>query len=157
MRVLLDACIPERFARFVPGHDVTTRRAFFGTTDVDDGPVLDRITDMFDAFVTVDKHLRVQQNLRGRPFRIVLLRTHSNAIENLVPLVPQLLVALSQMQPGDLRAAGSTIHLRGALTKLRAAVVRDAIPVEVPHPPIKAVAGARTYTFTRGPLAIRAQ
>ena len=106
MRVLLDACIPERFARFVPGHDVTTMRSFFGTTDVDDGPVLDRITDMFDAFITVDKNLRFQQNLRGRPFRIVLLRTHSNAIENLVPLVPQRLVALSQMQPGDLRVVG---------------------------------------------------
>ena len=90
MRVLLDARIPERFARFVTGHDVTTLRAFVGTTDVEDGPVLNGITDTFDAFVTVDKNLRFQQNLRGRPFRIVLLRTHSNAIENLVPLVPQL-------------------------------------------------------------------
>ena len=104
--MLLDACVPERFARFVPGHEVTTVRAFFGTTDVDDGPVLDRITAMFEAFVTVDKNLRFQQNLRGRPFRIVLLRTHSNAIEHLVPLVPQLLVAFEQMQPGDLRVVG---------------------------------------------------
>ena len=55
MRVLLDACVPERFARFVPGHEVTMVRAFFGTTDVDDGPVLDRITAKFEAFVTVDK------------------------------------------------------------------------------------------------------
>ena len=85
---------------------MTTVRAYFGTTDVDDGPVLDRITGKFDAFVTVDKNLRFQQNLRGRPVRIVLLRTHSNAIENLVPLVPQLLVALTQMQPGDLRVVG---------------------------------------------------
>jgi predicted nuclease of predicted toxin-antitoxin system len=106
VRILLDACIPERFARFVTGHDVTTVRAFFGTTDLDDGPVLDRLTAHFDAFVTVDKNLRFQQNLRGRPFRIVLLRAHSNALENLVPLLPGLLAALAEMQPGDLRVVG---------------------------------------------------
>ena len=65
MRVLLDACVPERFARFIAGHEVTTAKAHFGTTDLDDGPVLDQLTDHFDAFVTVDKNLRFQQNLRG--------------------------------------------------------------------------------------------
>ena len=98
--------MPARVASFIPGHEVTTVRAFFRTTDIDDGPVLDRLAGHFDAFVTVDKNLRFQQNLRGRPFRIVLLRAHSNAIENLVPLVPQLLVALAEMQPGDLRVVG---------------------------------------------------
>jgi len=106
MRVLLDACVPKRFAQFIPGHEVTTVRAHFGTTDLDDGPVLDRMTDDFDAFVTVDRNLRFQQNLRGRPYRVVLSRSHSNAIENLVPLVAPLLVALSDMQPGDLRVVG---------------------------------------------------
>ena len=106
MRVLLDACVSERFARFIPEHEVTTVKAYFGTTDLDDGPVLDQLTDHFDAFVTVDKNLRFQQNLRGRPFRIVLLRSHSNAIENLVPLVAPLLAALAEMQPGDLRVVG---------------------------------------------------
>ena len=66
--MLLDACVPERFARFIPGHDVTTVRAFFGTTDVDDGALLDGLTATFEAFITADKHLRFQQNLRGRPF-----------------------------------------------------------------------------------------
>ncbi len=106
MRILLDACVPERLAQFIPGHDATTVRAHFGTTDIDDGPVLDRVTGSFDAFVTVDKNLRFQQNLRGRPFRIVLLRAHSNALENLVPLVSPLLTALAEMEPGDLRVIG---------------------------------------------------
>lgn len=106
MRVLLDACVPERFAQFLPEHEVTTVRAFFGTTDLDDGPVLDGLTSHFDAFITVDKNLRFQQNLRGRPFRIVLLRAHSNAVANLAPLVPALLAALEEMPPGDLRVVG---------------------------------------------------
>lgn len=56
--------------------------------------------------MTVDKYLRYQQNLRERPFRIVLLRAHSNAIENLVPLVAPSLLELAEMQPGDLRVVG---------------------------------------------------
>lgn len=62
---------------------------------------------MFDAFVTVDKNLRFQQNLHGRAFRIVLLRARSNALEYLVPLVPQLLAALAEAAPGDLRVVGA--------------------------------------------------
>ena len=106
MRILLDACVPERLAPFIEGHDVVPVRLAFGTTDVDDGPVVDRAVAEFAAFVTVDKNLRYQQNLRGRPVRIVLLRAHSNALEHLVPLVPGLLVALSEMAPGDLRIVG---------------------------------------------------
>lgn len=106
MRILLDACVPERLARFIPDHTVSTVRGAFGSTDFDDGPILDRIAGRFDAFVTVDKYLRYQQNLRGRPFRIVLLRAHSSALENLAPLVPQLMMALSLMDPGDLRVVG---------------------------------------------------
>lgn len=107
MRILLDACVPERFARFLPEHDVVTDRRYFGTTDVNDGPILDRIPDgIFEAFVAVDKNLRYQQNLRDRAFRILLLRAPSNALEFLVPLVPQLLMALAETRPGDLRIVG---------------------------------------------------
>lgn len=106
MRVILDACVPERLARYISGHEVTTVRAALGTTNLDDGPLLDAVAPLCDAFITVDKNLRYQQNLRARPFRIVLLRTHSNAIENLVPLVPALLTTLVEMQPGELRVLG---------------------------------------------------
>lgn len=106
MRVVLDACVPERLARYVAGHEVTTVRAALGTTNLDDGPLLDALATLCDAFVTVDRNLLYQQNLRARPFRIVLLRTHSNAIEHLVPLVPTLLTTLSEMQPGEIRVLG---------------------------------------------------
>jgi predicted nuclease of predicted toxin-antitoxin system len=106
VRVILDACVPERLAGYISGHEVSTVRATLGRTDVDDGPLLDALASSCDAFVTVDRSLRYQQNLRARPFRIVLLRAHSNALENLVPLVPPLEVALNEMQPGELRVLG---------------------------------------------------
>lgn len=106
MRVILDACVPERLARYIPEHEVLTARAVLGSTNLDDGALLDAVAPHCDAFVTVDKNLRYQQNLRARPFRIVLMRTHSNALEHLVPLVPTLLTTLAEMQPGDLRVVG---------------------------------------------------
>ena len=106
MRILLDSCVPERLAFYIPEHTVTTVRSALGRTDFDDGPLLDVIAPLCDAFVTVDKSLRYQQNLRSRPFRIVLLRAHSNAIEHLVPLVNPMLSALAEMRPGELRVVG---------------------------------------------------
>jgi predicted nuclease of predicted toxin-antitoxin system len=106
MRIVLDACVPERLARYIPGHEVTTVRAALGTTDFDDGALLEAIAPLCDAFVTVDKSLRYQQNLRARPYRIMLLRAHSNAIEHLVPLLPRLEVVLTEMQAGELRVLG---------------------------------------------------
>jgi hypothetical protein len=107
VRILLDECVPIRFAQFIPGHEVITAQQFFGTTNLDDGSVLDRIPGgHFDAFITVYKNLRFQQNLRGRVFRIVLLRAPSNALEYLVPLVPSLVVALAESVPGDFRVVG---------------------------------------------------
>ncbi len=106
MRIVLDACVPERLARYVAGHSVATVRSALGTTDLDDGALLEALAPLCDAFITVDKSLRYQQNLSARPFRIVLLRAHSNAIEHLVPLVHSLDVVLSEMQPGELRVLG---------------------------------------------------
>lgn len=106
MRILLDACVPERLARYIPGHEVATVRTALGTTDLDDGALLDAVAPRCDVFVTVDKNLRYQQNLRGRPFCIVLLRAHSNAIENLVPLMPGLLATVGEARPGELRVIG---------------------------------------------------
>ena len=85
----------ERLASYIPEHTVTTVRGAPGRTDLDDGPLLDAITSLCEAFVTVDRSLRFQQNLRGRPVRIMLLRAHSNALEHLVPLVTPLMAALA--------------------------------------------------------------
>lgn len=106
MRIVLDACVPAGLARYLVGHDVTTVSRLLGASNVDDGPLLDRLAGQCDAFVTVDKNLPFQQNLRGRPFRVILLRAHSNSIEHLVSLVPQLLRELPGALAGEVRVVG---------------------------------------------------
>lgn len=106
MRIVLDACVPAGFSRYLTSHEVRTVRQLFGGSDVDDGLLLDRLAGRCDAFITVDKRLPFQQALSGRPFRIVLLRAHSNSLEHLVPLSRRVLVALEEAHAGELRVVG---------------------------------------------------
>lgn len=106
MRIVLDACVPAGFARYLPNHDVTTVSRLFGTSNIDDGPLLDRLAGACDVFVTVDKNLPFQQILRGRSFAVILLRAHSNSLEHLVPLAPRVLTMARDAKPGECRIVG---------------------------------------------------
>ncbi|MCC6773353.1 MAG: DUF5615 family PIN-like protein [Gemmatimonadaceae bacterium] len=105
MRVLLDGNLPRAFAALLPGHRITTihQRRW---SDLDDRPLLDAAEAEFDAFVTMDQHLRFQQNLRGRSLRIIVLRAPRNTLPVLSPLAPLVLGALLDMASGELRVIG---------------------------------------------------
>ena len=100
MRILLDACVPRKLKHDLVGHSVWTARER-GWNRLQDGPLLDVIAGEIDALVTMDKGLRFQQRLQGRPFAVILLRAKTNRLEHLQPLVPALLQALTQIQPGE--------------------------------------------------------
>jgi hypothetical protein len=65
MRILLDECVPRRFAREIEGHHVRTLRDM-GWLGIKNGKLLSLIIDsaQFDAFVTVDKNLPRQHRRR---------------------------------------------------------------------------------------------
>ena len=105
MRVLLDANLPRALARLLAGHEaesVHQRR----WSDLDDGPLLDACAGQYDALVTLDQSLRFQQNLRGRPLAVLVLRARSNRLEDLVPLVPALLAVLPRAPAGEVTIVG---------------------------------------------------
>jgi predicted nuclease of predicted toxin-antitoxin system len=102
MRVLLDACVPKGLRKSLPGHEVRTAPEM-GWGDLDNGDLLDAMKDRFDALVTVDKRLPNQQHITGRPLGIVVLRAKSNRLPDLLPLIPDLLVALSDLEAGTVR------------------------------------------------------
>lgn len=68
---------------------------------VDDGPLLDRLEGLCEAFVTVDRNLPFQQHLTDRSFATVILRAHTNRLADLLPLVPRLLAVLPETHPGQ--------------------------------------------------------
>ena len=100
MRVLLDACVPKRLRKELSEHQVRTVPEM-NWADLDDGPLLDVMAGHFDVLVTVDKSLPKQQNLRNRPFGVIVLRAKTNRLADLLPLVPRLRVALEQVRPRE--------------------------------------------------------
>jgi predicted nuclease of predicted toxin-antitoxin system len=100
MRVLLDECLPRRLAWDLNGHLVSTVQQA-GWAGEANGKLLARIQGNFDAFITVDKNLPAQQKIATLPFGVIVLRAPSNQLQDLQPLVPQILAALSFLQPGQ--------------------------------------------------------
>jgi hypothetical protein len=105
MRVLLDECIPRPLARHLPDHDVSTVPQM-GWASTTNGALLKLAEAQFEAFITVDKGIRYQQNLRSTVLGFIVLRARSNRLEDLLPLVSDILSALDTIKAGDVVQLG---------------------------------------------------
>ena len=74
MRILFDQGTPVPLRRFLPGHEVSTAYAE-GWANFRNGDLLAAAEGRFDLFITTDKNLRYQQDLRGRTLAILVLPT----------------------------------------------------------------------------------
>jgi hypothetical protein len=100
---LLDEQLPRQLAREFPGHEVSTVQQQ-GWAGLGNGELLRRAAAAgFDVFVTADQNLEFQQNLAQSPLYVLVLIAPSNALEDLLPLVPALLLALRDSRPGEVR------------------------------------------------------
>ena len=99
MRVLLDECLPRRLGLELTGHLVSTVPQA-GWAGVSNGKLLALIVGNYDAFLTVDKNLSAQQQMAALSFGVIVLRAPSNHLVDLRPLLPQILAALTTLQPG---------------------------------------------------------
>jgi hypothetical protein len=90
MRILLDNCIDRNFRRLITGHEVRHAREC-GWSDLENGRLLAAAASAeFQAFVTVDKNIRYQQNLSRLPLPIVELDVIRARIDDLAPLAAYL-------------------------------------------------------------------
>jgi hypothetical protein len=55
----------------------------------------------FGVLLTVDQHVRHQQDVQAAGVAVVVLIAASNRLVDLVPLMPSVEVALSSIKPGD--------------------------------------------------------
>jgi len=102
MRLLLDECLPAELTAHLPGHTVRTARQMHWC-GIKNGRLLKLIADSgeFDVFVTVDKNLPHQQNLRSLPYAVVVLRVKSTRVADMLAQVPELLRRLPEARPGQ--------------------------------------------------------
>ena len=89
MRVLLDEQLPRQLSVYLVGHEVRTvqQQHWAGTKN---GELLRlAVAARFESFLTADHNLEYQQNLQEVSLGIVVLVAASNALEDLLPLVPR--------------------------------------------------------------------
>jgi predicted nuclease of predicted toxin-antitoxin system len=101
MRVLLDECLPRKLGRLLDGHEVQTVQQS-GWSSLRNGELLERACHHFDVLVTVDSSIPFQQNLEASGMAVIVLSAQTNRIEDLAPLVPQILDALQGIRPADM-------------------------------------------------------
>ena len=100
MLVLLDEQLPRHLAREIGGHNVSTVQQR-GWAGLKNGELLRVAADAgFEVLVTADRNLQFQQNLSQSRLGIILLIAPSNALEDILPLVPNLLATILKASPG---------------------------------------------------------
>ncbi len=96
MKILLDENLPKKLKiNFAAEHGVYTVRekSWNGKKN---GELLGLMTlDGFDAFLTIDKNLQHQQNIRRFPIKLIILDAPNNKIETLIPYVEKLATLFS--------------------------------------------------------------
>ena len=97
MRIPLDESLPRRLSRELAGHSVRTVSEV-GWSSVENGELLRRAAGQFDVFLTADQNLQFQQNLGALSLAVIALAARTNKLEDLRPLVPELLKRLATLQ-----------------------------------------------------------
>lgn len=103
MNVLLDENIPRKLKWRLKerGLEVLTvpDRGWTGATN---GELLSRAEGEFDALLTMDQGIEYQQNIQSRPLGIVTIVAPDNEYETLLPLVPDIVTALQELEAGGM-------------------------------------------------------
>jgi predicted nuclease of predicted toxin-antitoxin system len=102
MKLLLDESLPRRLRDHFPGHDVATVQecGWSGTTN---GKSLRLAEPDYEAFLTADQNLQYQQNLTDFAIAVLALSAKSTRLQDLEPLIPQILEALLEVRSGEVR------------------------------------------------------
>lgn len=98
MRLILDENLPHPLVRIFGVHEVTTVQ-YAGLSGTRNGELLAAIEGRHDVFITADKNLRYQQNLKNRKLAIVELPT--NRLPLLRPLFEKIALVAPTVAPGS--------------------------------------------------------
>jgi hypothetical protein len=98
MKVIIDECVPHIVKKRLPERQIKTVQEM-GWAGVRNGELLRLVEELFDIFITSDKNLPFQQNLKVRNLAVIILP--SNQIPILENLIPRIDNALETIHAGD--------------------------------------------------------
>ena len=110
MKLLLDECVDVKF-RFqlaAHGYAVETVRyaGFAGFAGLKNGRLLAAAEDKFDVLVTIDKSIKYQNNFTGKRISVLVIRTASSDLADILPHVTAVVAALKRIAPGEVVYVG---------------------------------------------------
>jgi predicted nuclease of predicted toxin-antitoxin system len=106
LKVLLDENLPQDLRYFLPGHDVFTV-GYMGWASTKNGQLLSLAEAAnFDVMLTKDSGVEYQQHLATLPISIVVIRSKTNKLDDIRPLLPELISKLASIRPKTLAHVG---------------------------------------------------
>ncbi|MEO7142760.1 MAG: hypothetical protein ABI165_04580 [Bryobacteraceae bacterium] len=99
-RVPLDECVHAGVTTAFPGHTVKTVMEI-EQCGSPDGPLLTFAQERFDVFVTIDRNLEDENNLRKFKLGFVIVRVVNNEIASYQPLFAKLKEAAQKVRAGE--------------------------------------------------------
>ncbi|MFN0169528.1 MAG: hypothetical protein ACKV22_24160 [Bryobacteraceae bacterium] len=101
MKILLDECLPVDFRHSLPAHE-THAVQWAGLKGKKNGELLRAaVVAGYEVLLTVDQVIPRQPSLGESMLSIILIRSRTNQMEDLVPLAPAILGVLDSIQPGQ--------------------------------------------------------
>lgn len=101
MKILLDECLPHDFRHCLQGHEVHTVE-WAGWKSKKNGELI-KAADSggYQVLLTVDQGILYQQDIATRRIAIIVIRSKTNQLEDLVPLAQMILEAFERVTPGQ--------------------------------------------------------
>ena len=106
MKVRIDENLPRKLAGHLKGHECRTV-AECGWAGKKNGELLSLAEPQFDVLLPLDKNIPYQQDLPLRRIAILIVRAYSNRIQDLLPVIPDCLVALQSIEPRHVVRVGN--------------------------------------------------
>ncbi len=100
MKILFDHCTPATLRKHLHPHEVKTTRRM-GWDGLENGDLLGVAQAQFDVLLSTDSNIKYQQQLPDYDIGLIVLRALTNAVPDLLELIPAALAVLSTIQPGE--------------------------------------------------------
>ena len=106
MKILLDECLPLDFRHSFPGHDAHSVE-WAGLKGKTNGELLREAERAgYEVLLTIDQGIPHQQRMADRNLAIVVIRSRTSQLEDLLPLVEAILKALQTITSGQVLPVG---------------------------------------------------
>jgi predicted nuclease of predicted toxin-antitoxin system len=94
VKILLDECVPQRFADMIEGHEVRAAQDM-GWASIKNGALIALASKAFDVMITVDKKMASQHDSEALKIPIIILSARSTQFKHIRTLAPKLLEMLA--------------------------------------------------------------